>query len=230
MVQCCLNGSRTVGVPLTATSLAESAAGAVAAGATDFHLHPKGPDGHDSLDPGVVGTTLTAMRTAVDVPVGITTGAWTEPDPAVRRALVSAWEVLPDHASVNWHERGAEELASTLIAHGIGVEAGLWTLEAARAFLAADAATGIGSKVLRVLIEVTDEESAHPVLDELDDWQGAPILLHGEEHNTWPVLRLAVRLGLATRIGLEDTLLLPDGTPATSNAELVAAALTQGAR
>lgn len=36
--------------------------------------------------------------------------------------------------------------------------------------------------------------------------------------------RLAVELGLATRIGLDDTLILPDGTPAAGNAELVAAA------
>ncbi|MFJ4618591.1 3-keto-5-aminohexanoate cleavage protein [Streptomyces sp. NPDC088812] len=41
----------------------------------------------------------------------------------------------------------------------------------------------------------------------------------------WPVLRLAGRLGLATRIGLEDTLVLPDGRRALSNAQLVTAAL-----
>jgi hypothetical protein len=57
--------------------------------------------------------------------------------------------------------------------------------------------------------------------------QGRPVLLHGEEGGTWPVLRLAGRLGLATRIGLEDTLFLPDGQRALSNAELVAEGLTQ---
>ncbi|MEU7390782.1 3-keto-5-aminohexanoate cleavage protein [Streptomyces tanashiensis] len=57
---------------------------------------------------------------------------------------------------------------------------------------------------------------------------GLPVLLHGEEDGAWPVLRLARRLGAGARIGLEDTLLLPDGTPARSNAELVTAALAYG--
>ncbi|WP_345049027.1 3-keto-5-aminohexanoate cleavage protein, partial [Streptomyces rameus] len=56
---------------------------------------------------------------------------------------------------------------------------------------------------------------------------GRPVLLHGQEGGTWPVLRLAGRLGLATRIGLEDTLLLPDNRRARSNARLVAEALAQ---
>ena len=38
---------------------------------------------------------------------------------------------------------------------------------------------------------------------------------------------LAGRLGLATRVGLEDTLVLPDGERASSNAQLVAEGLVQ---
>ncbi len=53
------------------------------------------------------------------------------------------------------------------------------------------------------------------------------MLPHGEDGGTWPVLRLAGRLGPATRIGLEDTLLLPDGQRAVSNAQLVTEAQTQ---
>ena len=53
------------------------------------------------------------------------------------------------------------------------------------------------------------------------------MLLHGEDEGAWPVLRLAGRLGLATRVGLEDTLFLPEGQPALSNAQLVAEALVQ---
>uniref|UniRef100_UPI0015F0DAE4 3-keto-5-aminohexanoate cleavage protein n=1 Tax=Streptomyces shenzhenensis TaxID=943815 RepID=UPI0015F0DAE4 len=47
---------------------------------------------------------------------------------------------------------------------------------------------------------------------------------------SWPVLRPAGRLGLATRIGLEDTLLLPDGERALSNARLVTEALLRYGR
>ncbi|MGN6634958.1 MAG: 3-keto-5-aminohexanoate cleavage protein [Oryzihumus sp.] len=38
-----------------------------------------------------------------------------------------------------------------------------------------------------------------------------------------------MRRGLDTRVGLEDTLRLPDGTPAPDNAALVAAARARGA-
>jgi uncharacterized protein (DUF849 family) len=48
-------------------------------------------------------------------------------------------------------------------------------------------------------------------------------LLHGFGETTWPMLRQAAELGYASRIGLEDTLTLPDGSPAPDNATLVAA-------
>jgi len=54
----------------------------------------------------------------------------------------------------------------------------------------------------------------------------SPGLHHGEREATWPVMRQAQRLGCDTRIGLEDTLTLPDGAPTSSNEALVTAALT----
>lgn len=39
-------------------------------------------------------------------------------------APVRAWTVLPDHASVNWHEDGA---ADVLLSGGIGVAAGIFS-------------------------------------------------------------------------------------------------------
>ena len=228
----CLNGPRGAAdgtaVPLTPESMAQAAAEAVAAGATDIHVHPKTPCGRDSLSPRVVAATLEAIRARVSVPVGVTTGAWAEPDPAVRLARVRDWTVLPDHASVNWHEPGAEEIAAALIDLGVGVEAGIWSgTEAAARFTVSP----LGPKVLRVLAEVTDtqaaEVSARTLLAELGPSHGRPVLLHGEGAGAWPVLRLAGRLGLATRVGLEDTLVLPDGRPALSNAQLVAEGLVQ---
>ncbi|MEV8089773.1 3-keto-5-aminohexanoate cleavage protein [Streptomyces nigra] len=232
MVQVCLNGSRGAGdgtaVPLTPSAVAESAAAAVAAGATDVHVHPKSACGRDSLSPGVLTPVLTALRERVRVPVGVTTGAWAEPDPAARVARVRAWTVLPDHASVNWHEPGAEEVAAALLERGVGVEAGIWSgTDGAARF----AASPLGPRVLRVLAEVTDPDpgsavtTARSLLAELGPAHGRPMLLHGEDGGAWPVLRLAGRLGLATRIGLEDTLVLPDGERARSNADLVTEAL-----
>ncbi|MGW7366039.1 3-keto-5-aminohexanoate cleavage protein [Streptomyces sp. NPDC054841] len=259
MIQVCLNGARGAGdsaaVPMSPDALAESAAAALAAGAAGVHVHPKTPCGSDSLSARVIAPVLTAIRAVVGgVPVGVTTGAWAEPDPERRVERIRAWTVLPDHASVNWHEDGAEEVAAALLERGVGVEAGLWSgTDGPQRFLRSP----LAPRVLRVLAEVTDpdpataEASALALLDELGPgaahglppgsvrrrgapaWAdgldaGAPlrlpVLLHGEDGGAWPVLRLARRLGLDTRIGLEDVLFLPDGRPAASNAELVAAA------
>ncbi|MEU6178621.1 3-keto-5-aminohexanoate cleavage protein [Streptomyces coeruleorubidus] len=234
MVQVCLNGPRTAAdgtaVPLTPESMADSAADAVAAGATDIHVHPKTPCGRDTLSPRVLAQTLSAIRARVSVPVGVTTGAWAEPDTAARLERIRSWTVLPDHASVNWHEPGAEEVAALLMDLGVGVEAGIWSgTDGAERF----AASPLGPKVLRVLAEVMDTgpssavDSARGLLSDLGAAHGRPVLLHGEDGGAWPVLRLAGELGLATRVGVEDVLRLPAGRLAGSNAELVAAGVVE---
>lgn len=73
--------------------------------------------------------------------------------------------------------------------------------------------------MLRILAEVTDPDpetatgTAKELLHDLGTRLSVPILLHGEDGGAWPVLRLAARLNLDVRIGLEDTLGLPDGSP-----------------
>jgi uncharacterized protein (DUF849 family) len=51
-----------------------------------------------------------------------------------------------------------------------------------------------------------------------------PCVLHGLDATAWPLLEEAKRRGYGSRIGFEDTLSMPDGSRAESNAELVAAA------
>jgi hypothetical protein len=82
--------------------------------------------------------------------------------------------------------------------------------------------------VQRILVEVLPDHFQGG----LDDWLAAfsplgTVLLHGEEELTWPMLRLAGERGLDARIGLEDTLKLPDGQPAVDNAALVRAAVAE---
>lgn len=216
---------------MTPPQLAEAVAQAVAAGATDVHLHPKDAEGRDSLEPVHVDAALAAVRAAAPgVPIGITTGAWAAPDPQRRIECVQSWTVLPDHASVNFHEDGAEQVAQALLARGIGVEAGIFSgTHAADRFLA----WSEGHRVLRILAEITETDrdaAVHAADALLADLMTAPrtksrkILLHGEDGSAWTILSMAATRGLALRIGLEDTLLLPDGTPAMSNAQLVHAA------
>lgn len=158
MLQVCLNGARSArehfDLPVRPEQLAQAAGAAVAAGATDIHLHPKGPDSTDDLTAHVVATALRAVRAAVPgIRVGITTGAWTTPDPHSRIDAVRAWTVLPDHASVNWHEPGAEDVAYALLIRGVGVEAGIHSgTDADQHFLRSP----LRHQVLRVLAEVTD--------------------------------------------------------------------------
>ncbi|MFL6097667.1 MAG: 3-keto-5-aminohexanoate cleavage protein [Blastococcus sp.] len=235
LLKACLNGARRPAehpdLPVTPEHVARDAVAVREAGADAVHLHVKDADGADTLRAAEVTAVLSAVRTAAPgLPVGVTTGAWAEPDPYARVALIQAWTVLPDFASVNWHEAGAERVAAALLDRGVGVEAGLWHAEAVRAWLA----SSVRDRCLRVLVELPDDARAAEDADELlaalstDDLGrtsgGIPVLLHGEDRSAWPVLRIAARRGLATRIGLEDALPLPDDSRAPGNASLVAAA------
>jgi uncharacterized protein (DUF849 family) len=226
LLKACLNGPRLPAehpaLPVTPGALADDARDVVAAGAGALHVHAKDASGADTLAAPAVAAVLTAVRARVPgTPVGVTTGAWAVPDPADRLAAIAAWRVLPDFASVNWHEPGAVEVARLLLDRGVGVEAGLWTEEAAAAWRA----WPDRGRCLRVLVEVMgDPADAGPLLAALGS-APVPVLLHGEGAAAWPVFRDAVRRGLDTRIGLEDVLVRPDGGTVTGNAELVRDAL-----
>lgn len=132
---------------------------------------------------------------------------------------------LPDTASVNAHEDGAEQVADALLSAGVGVEAGLWTVAAARAWRRSTWRT----RCVRVLVELPDEPDPERLRAQAAELlalvgRDVPVLLHGEGASAWPALLLARQWGLATRTGLEDVLVLPDGSPAAGNAALVRAA------
>lgn len=234
MLKACLNGGRTPAdhpaVPVTPEAVAADAARCVALGAGSVHVHPRDHTGRESLAPDVVAATVEAVRAvAPTLPVGVSTGAWIEPRPQARIEAVRMWSVLPDFASVNAHEPGAEAVAAALHGRGIGVEAGLWTVDAVHAFRMWRVPT------VRLLVEcmATDPAVALGDAEQMlaDLPAGAtPVLLHAEGPAVWPVLQEAVRRRLHTRIGLEDTLVLPDGSTASGNAELVAAAMARGAQ
>ncbi|SDQ28902.1 3-keto-5-aminohexanoate cleavage protein [Actinopolyspora saharensis] len=235
MLQVCLNGARGPRehhhLPVQPPDLAKAAADSVTAGAEDIHLHPKTPDGTDSLDPATVAAAVNAARAAAPgIPVGITTGTWTAPDTRSRLTAIGEWTVLPDHASVNWHEQGAEEIALALMERGIGVEVGIHSGTNAEEDFAQWPQRG---RALRVLARVTDPtrngaaNTATTLLDRLERIVpgNLPILLHGRGAGAWSVLGLAKRRGLHARIGFEDTFTLPGGDIAEDNAALVTEAV-----
>lgn len=228
MIQCCPNGARPLGVAAaTPSALAEECAAAVAAGAEDLHVHPRAQDGTESMAPAEVARTLRAIRRRLPgIAVGVTTGAWLEPSWQDRVARVRRWSELPDHASVNWHEDGADAVALELIRRRVRVDAGIYAdTEGLDRLLA----SSWRHRVSRVLIEIgPDCSDPLRVADDLTRRCGTlsvPLLVHGEGATAWPVLDWARSRGFDVRIGLEDVLVGRSGTPA-DNAALIAAAST----
>ncbi len=234
LLQACLNGSRTPGehpaLPITPQKLARDAQRVIAAGACALHIHPRNPQGEQSLATQDIAAALIAIREhCPGVPVGVSTALWIEPDVGRRLRQIQAWAVLPDFASVNFSEPGTAELCTHLLSCNMGIEAGIWTVEDAHLLLK----LGLADRCLRVLIELQEQEvgaalaTAEAILHCLDEGDvHLPILLHGDTDATaWPMLEVALQRGYDTRIGLEDTLTLPDGQLAKDNAELVAHAV-----
>ena len=235
LIKAAINGSRTrnehPSVPVTTEQEAREARLAVAAGAGAIHVHVRGAAERENLEPEDVARTLEAIRASCPgIPIGISTGAWIVPDVSQRLSLVRAWDVLPDFASVNVHEDGALQLMRVLLERGIGVEAGVWNVRSAHALLSG----GLANECLRILIEPAEgTRDAMANLDEIEATLGRlsrPRLLHGFDAHAWPLIEIAARRGYDTRAGLEDTLALPDGSPAENNAALVSAATRMAAQ
>jgi uncharacterized protein (DUF849 family) len=238
LIECALNGGRTraehPGVPCTPQELAESARGAVAAGAGAVHFHARGRDERESLDADDVARAVEAVRAAIAAaPFGVSTGAWIVPDVKARYEKVAAWKVLPPFASINFNEEGGVALAELLLSRGVGIEAGVGSPEAVEAF----AASGLADRCLRVMFE-PEQQDFRVALDGVErlgkmlDRAGVkiPRLLHGLNRTAWDLIDAAVKRGYDTRIGFEDVLTLPDSAQAPNNAALVAAAIKRSHR
>ena len=230
LVQAAINGARPradhPALPFTPAAQAAESRAAVAAGARAIHVHVRDAEGRESLTHGDVTASLDAIRAACPgTPVGVSTGAWIVKDAARRLDLVRSWATLPDYASVNVHEEGADELMRLLLERGIGIEAGVWDERGARLLLDG----GLAGECLRLLVEPAggggDVMAGVVAMERVLGGVDLPVLLHGAGPSTWPMIELAARRGYDTRVGLEDTIALPDGSPAAGNADLVAAAV-----
>jgi uncharacterized protein (DUF849 family) len=234
-VEACLNGGTTVAehprVPVTPAELAIEALAAARAGARAIHVHPRAADGSQSLAPSVVLPAVAAIRAATGLPVGVTTGIWAAGgNVALRLSLVAGWTGAdkPDFASVNVNEPGVDDLAALLLELGIPVEAGVWTVDDADLL----ARSALADRAFQVLFEPTSLVPAEAVgvaaaasAAVLAAGITVPQVHHGYGQATWDVIRWAVARGFAVRVGLEDTTVLPDGTLASGNGDLVAEAV-----
>lgn len=230
LLQAALNGNREhPALPRTPDELAREALAAVSAGAKSLHLHAYDEGGHETLEAEPCAAALRAVRSACPgIPISLTTFASIEPDPARRKSLISAWTELPDLVTANMGEEGILELCELLIERGVGIEAGLLSLNDARIFVR----SGIASRCVRAMVEPLNQDPddavalAEAIEQTLADG-GVRIeqVHHGDGIASWAVNRRALARGHGIRTGLEDTPVLPDGRLASGNGELVAAAL-----
>src|SRR5439155_26817631 len=155
-VYAALNGDRAhPALPRTPEELAAEARAAVDAGAVSVHLHPYDEDGRQTLAAEPCAAALRAVRAACPgVPVSLSTSADIEPDPARRRSLVAGWTELPELVTANQGEDGIVELCELLIARGVGIEAGLLSLDDARAFVV----SGLAPRCVRAVVEPRDPQ------------------------------------------------------------------------
>ena len=218
LIKIAVNGG-SAAAPSTPDAIANDVAACAAAGATVFHVHPRDRNGKESLWPADADRVITAIRARVpNISLGITTGAWILPDVTTRVDALARWRELPDFVSVNFDEEGCELVARLMIDRGVGIEAGVLDRASTERFLS------MSIPVVRVLIELQEQhlDDALRTTDDIVATLGdhaAPRLLHGHGATVWTLLDEAVRRRYDSRIGLEDTATLPDGTPAT-NVEL----------
>jgi uncharacterized protein (DUF849 family) len=237
LLQAAVNGDRSKAdhpaVPVTQDELIRDVRECLAAGAREFHIHVRDAAGNPTLEPGQVDRAASAVRAAGAQAAGVTTVADIEPDLRRRLALIGRW-TQPAYSSVNLSEEGAVEVMRTLLAAGIGIEAGVWTPRDAETLVGC----GLADRVTRVLVEPGEAQAgrndAIPMVDAIHEILGradlrAPRLQHGDGELTWLLIEDAARRGLDTRVGFEDTLYLSDGRRARSNADLVTAARNLGA-
>ena len=228
-LQVALNGDRThLAVPRTPTTIADAARAVVRAGAHSVHVHAFDPSGLETLDGTACAEVLRCIRLLCpDTPVSLTTSATICADPEERWRIVEAWEELPDLVTANQGEPGIIELCELLLSRGVAIEAGLLTIEDANAFVA----SGLADRCRRVLIEPLDldpEAAVRHAATMEETVMSAGITLdqvhHGYGIASWAVNRRALDRGHGIRTGLEDVTVLPDGSPARDNSDLVIAA------
>lgn len=228
-LQAALNGARIhPAAPRTPSTIAHAARAAIDAGAQSVHVHAFDETGRETLDGIACAQLLRAIRSLCpEIPISLTTSATIVADPNQRLGIVAAWTHLPDLVTVNQGEPGIVPLCELLLARGVALEAGLLTLDDARAFVR----SGLAPQCRRVLIEPLDPDPATALLHAAaieDVLLSAGITLeqvhHGEGITCWAVNRRALERGHGMRTGLEDVTVLPDGSPAHDNAALVAAA------
>ncbi|MFV1878468.1 3-keto-5-aminohexanoate cleavage protein [Nioella sp.] len=224
-------------LPMTIAETVAAARAAHAEGAGALHAHVRDAEGGHSLDPGLYRELIAEMaRVVPEMPVQITTEAAGRYSPADQRAVVRG--VLPEGVSVAlsemWPANAPDDEASRFYhwaaEAGIAVQHILYSpVEVVRlSELARRAAIPAPLQLLYVLGRYLPPQPATPealtgfltaasALPERLDWAACAF---GPQETD--CLLAAIKAGGKARIGFENNLTFPDGTPAPDNAARVA--------
>lgn len=225
-------------LPVTVAETVAAARAACEAGAQALHAHVRDTEGRHVLDAGLYRELIAEMSRAVPaMPVQITTEAVGRYTPDEQRQVVR--DVIPEGVSVAlremWPLAGPDMQAARFYAWadeaGIAVQHILYAPEDVSRLLALSSAGDV-PKPLQMLFVLG--RYATPSEGRPDDLQGFLDAAAGmPEGSEWAVcafgqpeqacLLAAARRGGRMRIGFENNLLRPDGSPARDNAEQVLA-------
>lgn len=206
-LQVALNGDRIhPAAPRTPTAVAAAARASVDAGAQSVHVHAFDEARRETLDGAACAKVLRAIRALCpETPISLTTSAAIVGDPGERFSIVEGWEEMPDVVSANQGEPGVVELCELLLSRGVGIEAGLLSIEDARAFVL----SGLASRCSRVLIEPLDADTEAAVRQaaEMEDIVVSAGITLEQVHQgygiaCWAVNRRALDRGHGIRTGL----------------------------
>ena len=225
-IQIAINGNRNDHiVPKTTESIVESAILSIEQGAKSIHFHPRDDQGNETLKGKFVDNQIGELRTKLkNIPIGISTGEWIEPNLDKRLEQISSWKNIPDFVSINYDENGFEKVTELISKIGMKIEIGLSSLESAENFTKSN----VKGNFLRVLIEPQEQilelaiDTVNIIENQINNCNiKLPFLLHGFDKTCWELLKLACDRNYETRIGFEDTLTLQNGKKAKSNMELI---------
>lgn len=247
IVMCAPNGARKTrenhpALPVSAEELADCAESILLAGASIMHVHVRDDEGRHTLSADRYRAATNAIRERVDdrLVIQITTEACGiyEPDQQMKMVRdlkpeavsLALKELCPDEAS----EPTARDFFSWLKGEGVMAQYILYSPEEAARFVTLRDKGVIPDArpfVLFVLGRYSDDLTGDPaelegfaaVLDDETEWA---VCCFGQTEQKAALLA-ASRNGHA-RVGFENNLLLPDGTIAADNAQLVQIAVNAG--
>lgn len=240
ILTCAPNGARKTyadhpALPITPAELADCAASVLGAGAAIMHLHVRDADLGHSLDVGRYRLAIDAIRDRVgnDIVIQVTTEACGVYTPQQQMAMVR--ELQPESVSLGLQELCGDDAAESearaffeeLNDRQILAQFILYSPDEAERFVRLQqrgVVPGQPAFVLLVLGRYSDDLTGNPqdldrfaaALDGHADW--AVCCFGRSEH---AAVTRAVGMQGHARVGFENNFLLPDGSVAKHNAELV---------